>query len=230
MKAILNTRTLILATAITGASSAFAGDIFANYSFALDRDVNFKLNGNTKNDQATVQFRAVRTGGTDTIVDHEYKAYCVELAESIGSGNQHHNNVTTLLGSTTTSGVLFDAVRTRNLQLLWGNAFSLIGSDAKKSAAFQLAQWEITFDDDLSLSKYGATHKLYVKDDQYQSGITNVARDWLEQIRNNNWTQQKGLVLLSGHGIQDLVTTVPEPTTIGVLAVGGLALLRRKRK
>lgn len=222
-------RILILSAVVGGASAAQAGSIQANYSFAMWQNVNFTWNGNESNGQGTVQFQATRTGGTDTLVPANFIAYCVELTEHIGGGGNTHPNVVPLLGSTTqTGGVVFDATRTKNLQLLWGNAFSQIGGDSMKSAAFQLAEWEICFDDDLSL--IGVATPFLVKPGQFQAGITDVAENWLADIRGGNWTQEQSLALLSGQGIQDLVTPVPEPATLGVMAVGALTLIRRKRK
>lgn len=220
-------RGAFLAAAALIGQGAFAGSLSASVSFSLSQSVNFTYNANERNGQATVQFNAVKTGGTDTMVPTSFTFYCAELGETIGSGANDWPDVLPLLGSTTTGGVTFDAARTSNLGKLWANAFGSIGSDASLSAAFQLAQWEIVFDDDVTLGS--ETGDVFVTAGQYQGGITDVAESWLTNIRDNEWNDQVSLVLLTGPGIQDQITMAPEPATMGVLALGLGAIVARRR-
>lgn len=219
-----------------GFHSAHAGDISANYVFGYGvHPVDFHANLPFSNGQAEIlatEFQGTRTGGTDTLVPNTFQAYCVEINEP-GNTSMTHNDVFPLLGSTTNGGgisgpVFFDAVRTRNLQLLWGGFHALV-SDNLTMRAFQLATWEITFDDDLTLVQGGGS-KFWVDPGQNQPGITNVAEGWLQSIAANPNGPQTSLLLLTSPGVQDLVTPVPEPTALASLGLGVIALLRRRRK
>lgn len=216
--------------------AAKAGTFIGNWSYQLDATtVKFKtdLPGHQgAREDTSVQFHAVRTGGTDTLAPKEFDSYCVEIGEGIGEGGNTHANVSHLLGSKTDLGgisgpVLFDAVRTENMEKLWGNFYAMIGNDSNKSAAFQLATWEIAFDDDLTLDDEG---KLWVRHSQFQAGITDVAQGWLDAIRSGQAESRVGLLLLSGEGIQDQVTMVPEPATMAGIGFGLAAIARKRRR
>ena len=230
---------MVLLAACGGA--AHAGMITADYTYLNSiTGVNFTaalpgLSGASS--QGTTLFGGLRTDlpagpGVDNNVPLNFRAFCVEIGENLAQGSQSHSSVTPLLGSSTNSGgvsgpVLFDAVRTANLQTLWGSYFSSV-VDANSAAAFQLAQWEIAFDDDVTLSN--PLGRLYVDGGQFQAGITDTAETWLTNIRTGSATTQSSLYLLSGQGVQDLVTPVPEPGTVAALGLGAIALLRRHKR
>lgn len=224
----------LMATAVV----AQAGTLQADWNYELGI-TNVRFTGNMPGltgatTQGTTRFRAVRTGGTDTILPSEFRSYCAEIGEPLAEGNRTHANVSGLLGSTTTSGgisgpVFFDATRTTNLSKLWGTYFNSIGNDASMSAAFQLAQWEIAFDDDLTLVE-GTGSRMWVASGQEIAGISDLAESWLTSVRDGSATAMSDLVLISGDGIQDQIAAVPEPGTIAAVGLGTLALLRRRKR
>lgn len=220
--------------------AAFAFDIGSDYSFLLDKSVAYSTNigawtGNHSTNTAVIRGarRSGAQGGATTLLPgapYVYDTYCVEIGETVNGGYQTHSTVRALLGSTTNSGgssgpVTFDAVRTQNLELLWGNFKELVGN-ADQSAAFQLAQWEITFDNDLTLNNQPGARFWSTNTGAYRT----IAQGWLDQIRLGQVTDRQELVLLTGQGIQDLVTPVPEPATMAALGVGVAAMLRRRKR
>jgi hypothetical protein len=157
--------------------------------------------------------------------------------------------------NTWTGNVFFTASRTLALQKMWGYLLGTTaglmlpggpsstewftgngnawGSD--DYAAFQLAQWEIMFDTNLSLGA-GGTFR--------DSGSTNAtirskADNFLAQASSYGG-QLANVYLLRGGNIQDQITgslppnpggnTVPEPFTMGLCAAGAAAFVRRRMK
>ncbi len=237
----LNTVVALVVGSLLG-TSAFAGTIHAHYELAYDTQ-KVKLYTNLPGHTGALEpSAAILAGdrldlpagpGVDTNVPDLFNTACVEIGENINvPSNSTHPNVYPLLGATTTLGgysgpVYFDAARTKATEKLWGAFF---GSVVNKTTAaiFQLCQWEIAFDTDLTLNDPTQLTPFFVKPGQFQAGITDVAEGWLATIRNdtNDQLPRTSMLLLSGPGIQDLVTPLPEPASLALLLAG--LLIRRK--
>lgn len=122
--------------------------------------------------------------------------------------------------------------------------------------AFQLAVWELTHDDDFSLSDDVGAIYLPVQNNDHRDGAIGLAQDWLDEIENadpdgsyhgqsyNVW----GLEDLGQPGIQDVLlgvpigtsgeetlnellpVPVPEPSTLGLLVIAAALGLNRRSK
>lgn len=232
-------RAAVMACVACAVSSAHAlGSISANYSIIGGiGNPNFTYAGNAYSPGGGMAY-GVRTGGTDTTVPANFFAVCVEVGEPLNvPANNTHPNVVPLIGSSTNGGgitgpVLFGSARTKALQKLWGSYFGAASGGGAPAYAFQLAQWEITFDNALDLTTLPGPGNMFVSGGQFQAGITDVAETWLTAIRNDvsDAMPQTPLLLLTGPGVQDLVTPVPEPATLIAVAAGLGAVLRRRRK
>jgi hypothetical protein len=166
--------------------------------------------------------------------DSLFKFFCVDLL-------QYSNT-----GPNTYSSALYDNDKLRKLyDVAYANKgagdfwnagaatnFGEFGDDVL-SAAFQVAVWEVVFDDGLSLSgggfKWtGGTDALVFK--KANEWLTNVA-DY-QGTNYENWNLYK----FTSNGYQDYVsatygTNVPEPGPLALFGIGlaGLALRRRRK-
>ncbi len=220
-----------------------AGTISANYLPLMGGDLHFTTNlpghvgAKTSRGGIMFGFRSDLPAGfgVDNTVPSFFLASCVEVGEAIDlPANNTHLNVANLLGSTTTLGgisgpVFFDTARTSWAEKLWGT-FATQATNATTARAFQLALWEIAFDDDLTLDGPGTP--FFVDLAQYQPGITDLAESWLAAIRADDGVDQLArtrLLLMSATGLQDLVTPIPEPATLVMLLSGVLFARVRMR-
>jgi hypothetical protein len=113
---------------------------------------------------------------------------------------------------------------------LWGRYRGAVVDD-RSAAAFQVALWELAYDRDdparsLSAGNFALTGS--------SGGVRELAQSWLVSL-DGSGPRAEGLVVLvdslSNGDQQNLLTQVPEPATLGLLALGlaGAAVSRRRR-
>ncbi len=116
------------------------------------------------------------------------------------------------------------------LEILWANAFLTSMTGKKEAGAFQVILWELTRDDnpgDVDLlsgnfrlnANHGFTDDVYVTADQ-----------WVNYIVQGTWTDSAPLYVLHNAQYQDLITSVPEPVSLSLVALGGLVAVRSRRR
>ncbi len=157
-------------------------------------------------------------------------AFCVELSEPAPEITSKYSVVS--LDDT------FGAGKADYISELWGRYYDpswtgdgpFTWQQDSKAAAFATALWEIVYED-----LPGSTLKWDVKVDGTWGG-NGFRTDFGGSIIANNYLHSldgtgpmADLRVFSYNGSQDYIAQVPEPTTIVLLGLGGLGLLRRKR-
>jgi len=219
------------------AGAATADTITANYSAPFFNGPNvFGLIGGQTSVPATL-INGTRTdtpgvGGANADIPVNFPAFCVEVNQDVvvNGGPDYTHNVVPLLGSSTIpisgTSVFFDAARTDRMERLWGTFYDnpTAQSVPDFSTAFQMAVWEIAFDNDMNLS----TGNNVVT--SAPGATLAVAQGWLDVIAGGGGTNMQ-LYLLQSDSAQDLITPgpAPAPGSAALLGLGGLISFRRRR-
>ena len=171
------------------------------------------------------------TGEGKIWADGQIGAFCAELSEPTPEITSKYSVVS--LGDT------FGTGKADYISELWGRYYdpSWTGDGPftwlqdSKAAAFATALWEIIYED-----LPGSSLKWDVKVDSTWGGNgfrtdfggATIANNLLHSLDGTG--PMADLRVFSYNGCQDYIAQVPEPTTIALLGLGGLSLLRRKRK
>ena len=162
-------------------------------------------------------------------------AYCTEV-EGWRLGSWYTMNIRPVSETPVSSGPAdtgygpMGAAKAEALRELWGRFYAL-ANDNVSCAAFQLAVWEITYEDlyvptppgwDVTVGKFKA-----LDGGGNTTLAINQANTWLGQITG---TGPKAVLYgLSLGGVQDVIVT-PEPATMAFLSLGGIGLLLSRRR
>ncbi len=116
------------------------------------------------------------------------------------------------------------------IEVLWANAHGQALAGAVAAAAFQSVIWELAQDDVFDLG--AGNFQLADEEGEGASEVADLARAWFDNIAAEVWTSSVDLVALRSGESQDLVvpaTAIPTPGSGALLALAGIALLRRRR-
>jgi len=212
----------VVAAAVLGLSAAASADtITGQFNYTHLKSINI-TSPTRSGDVNTVKFNWTRQDspgpGVDSQIASAFNTYCVDLAQVVSANNEYAYNVVTPAAHG------FSLTQTTMLERLWADYFPTI-DNSDKSAAFQMAIWEIIHDTSLSLS--AGTFKV-----NNAATAVALATGWLGNVSSAGYTTINPiprLVVLESSSAQDQITVVPAPAT-GVLAGMGLLALGSRRR
>ena len=158
-------------------------------------------------------------------------SFCIELTQhAVTSWNTYQIgdvSASPTPGSTLSGGPAgMGATKAGQLGQLWGGYHAdALTSDVKR-AAFQLAVWEIVYDDGLDLGSGGFKVLNY---DANSAAAKTRARQYLAGLSGYTGPSA-GLAALRSDSLQDQLVAVPTPTAAlgGLVLLGGMAVTRRR--
>lgn len=150
--------------------------------------------------------------------------FCIELIQGPYAGWQ---SVIPLNEAPVPSayGTPMGTVKANYVRELWGRNFDPTwptGANRKTAEAFSAALYEIIYETDAWDVTSGAGFHATID-------LPGTANLWLSQLNGDTAYFAPNLVATSTLEGQDYLVQVPEPATIGLLGLGALSLLRRKR-
>jgi hypothetical protein len=231
-------RRAVLSAAVlaTASTPALAGTVTATFNSASPSlALSFVSPVGIASGQTGV-YNWTRTGG-----DHvgtptgNFSTFCIELNQHISFGGSYTYTVMKLedapnpgLPEPGVNGM--GAVKAANLKKLWAAYRDSIGTDAVKAAAFQVAVWEVVYED---IGTYDTSAgDFYINTvSSTANSVRTQANTWLNFL--SSLTMQANLAALSSESYQDQLVVVPTPTGVtagaGLLAVVGIIGNRRRR-
>jgi hypothetical protein len=157
-------------------------------------------------------------GGVPGFTD-PFDAFCIDLNNSIGTG--------------TTYGVYFKSTddyltpKGAGAAWLYNNYAGVVAGDNEKSSGLQLAIWESIYDNAIDLDS--GDFKTVSVDANAKAYANAYLTAWSGQTAKATWLDN---YTLEGGKVQSLIgpARIPEPATVGLLALGGLALAGYARR
>jgi hypothetical protein len=150
-----------------------------------------------------------------TYLGEKYLAYCVDLDQPSATGTVTCINV-------------LDVPNGDKIAYLWDTYASQV-HDGKMAAALSSAIWEVRYESsgtyDIGRGKFSISGN---KD------VAKLAQEMLKSIPTETYTPASTEYVLQSDCVQDMLIgssgSVPEPATMVLLAIGGLATMLQRRK
>ncbi len=164
--------------------------------------------------------------------------FCIELHQWASTDALKYDVVKLEEVNNSFMGGILGTAKANYLAELWGRFYSPAWADGgsysseerSKAEAFAAAVWEIVYEDmptsplnwDVSVDGSSGSHGFYA---QNVDAVT--ANNWLHAL--NGLGPKADLRAFVNQGKQDFIVQVPEPATVCLLGLGGLAFLRKRK-
>ena len=169
--------------------------------------------------------------------------WCVDLSHHVPFPPWSIGNYTS--AAFMSSPLAFNATQVSNLETLFNLHIGTATSSAQSAAAFQLAIWDVLFDDAThSLSDAGGVNKFSVNTASISAATVSLAQGWISdainplgqstyalvQLTNSNLPPNQSFVYSGTPGTRE--GDVPEPNGLALLGAGLFAMMfvTRRRK
>jgi len=165
--------------------------------------------------------------------------FCIELHQWAPSTTIKYDVVALEEVNNSFMGSSLGTAKADYLAELWGRFYNPDWADGgpysseekSKAEAFAAAVWEIVYEDmptsplnwDVTVDSSGGTHGFFALNCD-----TATANSWLHALDGTG--PKAELLAFVNQGKQDFIVQVPEPATVCLLGLGGLAFLRKRRK
>lgn len=158
-----------------------------------------------------------------------FVAYCADIYQWLAG-----KNVSTNYDDSVSIVAKFGSAKANDLQKLVNNVYSTIDT-AKESAAFQLATWEILFQNSGSYNLSVGDFKAWDVSSS-PSGAFTLAQNWLNTLNSAPSSGNYKINFLTNANKQDLIYMTPNPVPLPaalplmLTALGALGFVTRRRK
>jgi len=165
--------------------------------------------------------------------------FCIELHQWAPDTTLKYDVVKLEEVNNTFMGGLIGIEKADYLAELWGRFYNPAWADGwpysseerSKAEAFAAAVWEIIYEDmptsplgwDVTVDSSSGSHGFYA-----QNFDSATANSWLHAL--NGFGPKADLRAVVNGGKQDYIIQVPEPATVCLLGLGGLAFLRKRKR
>ena len=197
--------------------------------------------GTNDDGTAATAFSVEAESSGDPSITESFLAWCLDFTTSFFGGDRIWEQSATLNTATLPSGSVASGAQDR-IQSLFDSTFDTAqtieaqlgtGPDGRlESAAFQLALWEVVFDDDWSVTDPDGT--FWASDDTAGGAVITRADALLSEASTYSGGKGWNLSFYSSENRQDVITASPIPLPAAgwllLAGIGALGALARRRK